>query len=108
MSNWPSKFDATVDLPVGTLVRYTWASSNRLALVLDRQPLPRWVSGMGVNGEPTTLDHVLVQWCGGSGPLPNMQTHDGSEQSWRNRNKLGAMGWVMVRTPRGYKMFERA
>jgi len=99
---WPIKRDPTIDLCPGMLVRYQWAGSQRLALVLDRCPRERWLSGVS---EPGLVDHVLVQWCAGAGPVPSMQSIDGQSVTSEARHKAGAMGWVMVRTARGFPMF---
>ena len=107
--SWPVAHDPTIDLVPGTLVRYTWAGSNRLGLVLIRCARERWFSGMNTGGAPLPVDSVLVQWCGGDGPLPALQSHDSQPVGTAEARRRGGIeGWVMVRTARGYQMLERA
>ena len=106
MTGWPLKRDPTIDLRPGMLVRYRWAGSNRMALVLDRQPILRYIVGLGA-GQPVQVDSVLVQWCAGEGVVPSMTGTQGESLSYEKRSRAGAQGWLQVRTARGFPMFAR-
>jgi len=103
---WPLKHDPTIDLRPGMLVRYTWAGSNRMALVLARGPVLRYITGMG-HGQPVEVDSVLVQWCAGEGATPAMHGVNGQALTSEQRRRPSARGWLQVRTARGFPMFAR-
>jgi hypothetical protein len=105
-TNWPLKRDPTIDLCPGMLVQYRWAGSHRMALVLDRQPILRFIAGLG-GGGPVEVDSVLVQWCAGDGVVPSMTGTQGESLSIEKRSRPNAQGWLQVRTARGFPMFAR-
>ena len=77
-----------------------------MALVLDRQPVERFITGLG-GGAPVVVDSVLVQWCAGDRVVPSMTGTHGESLSIEKRSRPNAQGWLQVRTARGFPMFQQ-
>ena len=86
-------------MKTGDLVKYSWAGSNRVAIVIEVRngdgEFDQWLFG--------AKDRMLIQWLTGAGPKPRMYDDNGTVY----RSQGGAdIGWVSTKNDHGWPLFD--
>ena len=87
-------------MKIGDLVKYSWAGSNRVALILDIRlggsAAEAWVFG--------ARDRMLIQWLTGAGPKPRMYNDNGTACYPSEGVEIG---WVPMKNAHGWWLFDK-